>query len=221
MVESLNEQVEVEVINESSSNSLSEKAVELSLSEQIGLIQALLFAASEPVSVKTLSSVTTISEENVQILVNSLMERCEQSESGLEIVKIAGKYQLRTRSIYGGFIRELRAEKPRRLSNAALETLAIIAYRQPIVKSDIEKIRGVDTTPTLKTLMDRDLIKIVGHQSTAGQPALYGTNEEFLKIFGLSSLSELPSLRDLALFEGEPGEIDEIKPEESREEASQ
>ena len=83
-----------------------------------------------------------------------------------------------------------------------------MAYRQPIVKSDIEKLRGVDATPTLKTLLERNLIRIAGHLPTVGQPALYGTGEEFLKVFGISSLSELPTLRDLKDLE-DPGEVEE------------
>jgi segregation and condensation protein B len=99
------------------------------------------------------------------------------------------------------------------LSAAALETLAIVAYRQPIVRSDVEKIRGVDCTPTIKTLLERGLIKILGHQASVGQPALYGTTEEFLKLFGLNSLSELPTLRDLQELERDPGESEEVDEE--------
>ena len=132
----------------------------------------------------------------------------EHEESGIELVCIAGKYQFRTRGKFGSFIREMRAGRPRRLSGQALETLAIVAYRQPIVKADVEKIRGVDATPTIKTLLERKLIKIVGHQASVGQPALFGTTEEFLKLFGLSSLTELPSLRDIKELESDPGESD-------------
>ncbi len=97
-----------------------------------------------------------------------------------------------------------------------METLAIVAYRQPIVRSDVEKIRGVDATPTLKTLIDRGFIKIVGHQETIGQPALYGTTQQFLEVFGLSSLAELPTLRDLQQLEVH-ADVDE-EPEVSEEE---
>jgi segregation and condensation protein B len=129
--------------------------------------------------------------------------------NGFELLKVADKYQFRTRAIFAPYIRELKAERPRRLSAAALETLAVVAYRQPVVKSDIERIRGVDVTPTLKTLLERALVKIVGHQPTAGQPALYGTTEEFLRLFSLNSLAQLPSLRDLREFERDPGESEE------------
>ena len=104
--------------------------------------------------------------------------------------------------------------KPRKLSQAALETLAVVAYQQPVVKSEIDKIRGVDVAPTIKTLLERKLIKILGYQASVGQPALYGTTEDFLSIFGLNALSELPSLRDLKALVKEPGEALETSGEE-------
>jgi segregation and condensation protein B len=135
-----------------------------------------------------------------------IQARFQDSSSGFELVHVAEKYQFRSKAAMAPYLRLLRAEKPRRLSAAALETLSIVAYRQPIVKSDMEKIRGVDVTPTLKTLLERKLIKIIGHQASVGQPALYGTTDEFLKLFGLSSLSALPTLRDLNELESDPGE---------------
>jgi segregation and condensation protein B len=101
------------------------------------------------------------------------------------------------------------AVKPRKLSQAALETLSVVAYQQPIVKSEIDKIRGVDVAPTLKTLLERKIIKIIGYQASVGQPSLYGTTDDFLRIFGLSSLAELPALRDLRALAAEPGEVGE------------
>jgi segregation and condensation protein B len=98
------------------------------------------------------------------------------------------------------------AVRPRRLSQAALETLSVIAYQQPVVKSEIDKIRGVDVAPTIKTLLERNLVKIIGYQASVGQPALYGTTEDFLKVFGLSSLAALPAMRDLKALAKEPGE---------------
>jgi segregation and condensation protein B len=108
--------------------------------------------------------------------------------------------------MYAEYVRNLIAVKPRKLSQAALETLAVIAYQQPVVKSEVDKIRGVDVAPTIKTLLERKLVKILGYQATVGQPALYGTTEDFLSIFGLTSLAELPSLRDLKALAKEPGE---------------
>ena len=123
-------------------------------------------------------------------------------------MEVGAGYQFRTQQRFARYICNLKASKPRRLSAPALETLAIVAYRQPVIKSDVEKLRGVDATPTLKTLLDRGMIRIVGHQSSAGTPALYGTTDEFLKIFGLKSLGELPRLRDLKEMD-DPGESEE------------
>lgn len=171
-----------------------------------GLIEALLFASGEPLSGDKLCEVARCEESELQAVLGTLTERYRTSDSGYELVQVAGKYQLRTKAQFADFIRELRASRPRRLSNAALETLAIIAYRQPIVKSDVEKIRGVDVTPTLKTLLERSLVKILGHQNSVGQPSLFGTTEEFLKLFGLDSLRQLPTLRDIRDLERDPGE---------------
>lgn len=177
---------------------------------QQALLEALIFAAVEPVSCERIAEVTGFSAQQVRQALVAIQERHADEASGFELVQIAGKFQFRTKVAFGKYVRELRAGAPRRLSAAALETLAIIAYRQPIVRGDVERIRGVDVTPTLKTLLDRSLVKIVGHQASIGQPALYGTTEEFLKLFGLNSLAELPSLRDLKEFEAEPGETQDI-----------
>lgn len=186
--------------------------------ERIPLLETLLFASAEPISVQRLSEITKLSQLMIQESLAALKTSLGENGRGLELVEVAGKYQLRTLPKYGGYIRILRAEKPKKLSTQALETLAIIAYRQPIVKSDVEKIRGVDCTPTLKTLLERDLIRIIGHQPTVGQPALYGTTEEFLRVFGMPDLSALPTLRDIGMLENDPGEEGE---ESSQEESEQ
>jgi segregation and condensation protein B len=160
-------------------------------------------------------------EAALSAAIGGIESRLKAETSGFALVQVAGKYQLRTKPQFADFIRELRASRPRRLSQAALETLSIVAYRQPIVKSDIEKIRGVDVAPTLKTLLDRNIVKIVGRQPTVGQPALYGTTEEFLKLFGLNSLSELPTLRDIKELEREPGEGDDANEETTAEGANE
>ncbi len=179
---------------------------ELSDEELPAAVTALLLASGEPLPPSRIADVCGVSVEDVNLAIESVGEWLDRSGAGFEIVNVAGMFQFRTKAVLAPFIRQLKASKPRRLSAAALETLAIIAYRQPIVKSDIEKIRGVDCTPTMKTLMDRRMVKILGHQQTVGQPALYGTSDEFLKVFGLSSLKELPNLKDIREFENEPGE---------------
>ncbi|NLF25216.1 MAG: SMC-Scp complex subunit ScpB, partial [Deltaproteobacteria bacterium] len=153
--------------------------------------------------------VTKLDESVVESALKLLEEHYREAGRGFELVQAAGQYQFRTRACFAPHVQALKVDRPRRLTNAALETLAVIAYRQPIVKSDIEKIRGVDATPTLKTLLDRELIRIMGHKAAVGQPALYGTTERFLKLFGLNSLGELPTLRDLKDLENDPGEAGE------------
>lgn len=176
------------------------------------LVEALLFVSGEPLGFDRLMEITKADEIALRDALQEIDRKFSPAsglQGGFELVRIADKYQFRSRAIFGPYIRELKAERPKRLSAAALETLAVVAYRQPVVKSDIERIRGVDVTPTLKTLLDRSLVKIVGHQPTVGQPALYGTTEEFLKLFGLNSLAQLPSLRDLKELEADPGESGE------------
>lgn len=174
-----------------------------------GTIEALILASGDGLSVERLAEITRLPEERVNAALAEIGARCGGEGRGFELAAAAGLYQFRTKARYAAYVQALKTERPRRLTHAALETLAVIAYRQPVVKSDIEKIRGVDATPTLKTLLDRRLIRIVGHKSTVGQPALYGTTEEFLKLFGLQSLAELPTLRDLKELESDPGEAGE------------
>lgn len=178
--------------------------------ERVALLEALLFANGDPLPLESLAAISKLADLEVREALAGLKTRYEQTNSGVELVEVAGRYQIRTKVFLAPFVRELKAGKPRRLSAAALETLAVIAYRQPVVRSDVEKIRGVDVTPTLKTLLERKLVRIVGHQESVGQPALYGTTDDFLKVFGLSSLSQLPTLRDLKELERDPGEtVDE------------
>ncbi|RMG42016.1 MAG: SMC-Scp complex subunit ScpB [Candidatus Dadabacteria bacterium] len=181
------------------------------LDKKLALVEALLFAYGEPLDPADLKSAAGLEDKELKEVIEELKNRYSSIDRGIELKVISGRYQLRTKPQFASAIGQLKAGRPRRLSPAALETLAIIAYRQPIVRSDIEKLRGVDATPTIKTLLDKKLIKIVGHQATVGQPALYGTTDEFLKLFGISSLSELPTLRDLKELEEDPGEF----PEES------
>jgi segregation and condensation protein B len=174
--------------------------------QDIATLEALLFASGEELPLRRLAEVAGLATSTARATLAALADELAMAPRGVELVEVAGKYLLRTKAVCAPAVRLLKAAKPKRLSAAALETLAVIAYRQPIVKSDIEKIRGVDSSPTLKTLLDRGLIKIAGQQATVGQPALYGTTEEFLKIFGLKSLPELPSLREFVMFARENGE---------------
>jgi segregation and condensation protein B len=178
----------------------------LSDDQKVGLLEALLLASGDPLPISRIEELLGCSKDDVLALAESLKGAYAAENRGLELVNVSSKLQLRTKAIYADYVRNLIAIKPRKLSQAALETLAVIAYQQPVVKSEIDKIRGVDVAPTIKTLLERNLVKILGYQASVGQPALYGTTEEFLSIFGLASLAELPSLRDLKALVKEPGE---------------
>ena len=178
---------------------------ELDAEEHEALIEALVFAHGEPVSLEALATISGFAEDHIKELLGKIKARFDENSAGVELLEMGSRFQFRTRNRFAAFVRELKLLRPRKLSQQALETLAIVAYRQPIVKSDIEKLRGVDATPTLNTLLERKLICIMGHQASVGSPALYGTTDEFLKVFGLRSIADLPSPRDLKELE-DPGE---------------
>jgi segregation and condensation protein B len=179
---------------------------QLTDAQKVGLLEALLLASGDPLPISRIEELLHCKKDDVLKLADTLKQAYSDEAHGLELVLVASKLQLRTKPLYADYVRQLIAVKPRKLSQAALETLAVIAYQQPVVKSEVDKIRGVDVAPTIKTLLERKLIKIIGYQASVGQPALYGTTEDFLSIFGLSALSELPSLRDLKALVKEPGE---------------
>jgi segregation and condensation protein B len=180
--------------------------VELSDAQVTGLLEALLLASGEPLSFARIQEVTNLPKARVKEAAERLKQRYSAEDCGFDVAVVAEKLQLRTKAVFADQVRSLMAVKPRKLSQAALETLAVIAYQQPVVKSEVDKIRGVDVAPTIKTLLERKLIKIMGYQASVGQPALYGTTEDFLQVFGLSSLSALPAMRDLKAIAQEPGE---------------
>ncbi len=178
----------------------------LSELEQVALLEALLLANGDPLSLARIQEVVGWSRSDILARADRLQAALNEDGRGIELVVVAEKLQLRTKAVFADYVRQLMAVKPRKLSQAALETLAVIAYQQPVVKSEIDKIRGVDVAPTIKTLLERKLVKIIGYQASVGQPALYGTTEDFLQVFGLSALSELPALHDLKALVKEPGE---------------
>jgi segregation and condensation protein B len=190
--------------------------------EEVALLEALLLAYGDPMPLGKVQEVFQSSKKEVLGIVDRLQESCLSDARGIEVVVVGEKLQLRTKAGFAEEIRQVMAVKPRRLSQAALETLSVVAYRQPIVKSEIDKIRGVDVSPTLKTLSERQLVKIIGYQASVGQPALYGTTDDFLKVFGLPSLSSLPAIQDLKALISEPGEaqVESDGEQESDEETS-
>jgi segregation and condensation protein B len=210
--ETLEKEVEA-VVEPGSANSRDGEASEsptpqrhLSHTEKVALLEALLLASGEPLSIARIQEIMGGTKADILNIADELQAALTSEARGIELVVVAEKLQLRTKADYADYVRQLMAVRPRRLSQAALETLAVVAYQQPVVKSEIDKIRGVDVAPTLKTLIDRNLVKILGYQASVGQPALYGTTENFLQVFGLPSLSSLPAIQDLRALIKEPGE---------------
>ncbi|AQX53870.1 SMC-Scp complex subunit ScpB [Priestia flexa] len=159
-------------------------------------IESLLFVVGdEGLSIKQLQELLDVSKDEVSIELNKLMKEYEDEKRGLQLVEIAGQFQFATKQEYASYVEKLIEAPPAQsLSQAALETLAIVAYRQPITRAEIEEIRGVKTERPLQTLIGKALLKEAGRAEGAGRAILYGTTKEFLAYFGLKDLSELPPL---------------------------
>lgn len=179
---------------------LSDEVPQLSSENELKCaIEALLFATTEPLSVGRLSKIlgvaTTVAIRSALL---QLMQDYDTTPRGLQIVEVAGGFQMATRPPYAPFIFRLKPSRRRNpLSQATLETLAIIAYKQPITRAEIEAIRGVDSTASIHTLLELGLIDIGGKREVPGRPQLYVTTQHFLKTFGLRSLGDLPSIHEL------------------------
>jgi len=159
---------------------------------QKALIEALLFAAGKPVSVKKLKDLTGLNSKELRSIFEELQSDYLSRDSGLELREVAGAFFMTTQEDHAPFIKKFFAGREQQgLSQAALETLAIIAYKQPVTRLEIEAIRGVKVDKILDRLVGKNLIKEVGRKSTLGRPILYGTTREFLQHFGLNSLSDL------------------------------
>ena len=167
------------------------------ISEIVSIIEALIFVADEPISVKLLTEVLDEDRETVAAALEELRGEYEQREGGLQLREIAGGWQISTRTEYHEEIRKFLKTRPNaKLSLAALETLAVIAYKQPATIPEILEIRGVQSASAIKTLLDKRLIAAKGRKETVGRPMQYGTSKDFLIQFGLRDLSELPSIED-------------------------
>lgn len=183
---------------ESAEGEVPRPADPVSEQELKGIIEALLFVSCDPLP---LDKFTTVLAGQPKVAVHNalkaLQEEYDRQGRGLHVAELAGGFIMMTQPDYAPWITRLNTVKASaRVSRSALETLAIIAYKQPIVRSDVERIRGVDTTGVLRTLLEQKLIRIVGRQDIPGRPILYGTSKVFLQKFGLRDLQDLPSLRD-------------------------
>ena len=167
----------------------------MELNKETALVEAVLFLESEPLTVKMISNKSQLSEEVVEQCLENLKEKYSAEESGIELSMIIGGWCLSPKKEYWDVLKELYGSKREgRLSKSAMETLAIVAYSQPITRAEIESIRGVGVDNMVRLLLDRNLIKEVGRKEAPGRPTLFGTTKEFLKLFRLNSISELPKL---------------------------
>jgi segregation and condensation protein B len=162
------------------------------------IIESLLFVAEEPLTVDRIKRILTPAEATeIRVAVTELSAEYEAREGGFYLDEVAGGYQIRTRPEYNEWIKKLIQPKPLRLSKPALETLVIIAYKQPLIRSDIEHIRGVDCGGVLRVLLERKLIRILGRKELAGRPLIYATTKRFLEVFDLKSLRDLPTPKEI------------------------
>lgn len=164
------------------------------------IVEALLFAANKPMTVRQLQNVFPELErpdkEEIQLAIDSIIQ--DYSERPVELRPVASGYRFQVRQEMSPWVSRLFEEKPPKYSRALLETMAIIAYRQPVTRGDIEDIRGVSvSTHIVRTLLDREWIRVIAHKEVPGRPALYGSTKQFLDYFNLSSLDELPTLQEL------------------------
>ena len=175
----------------------SEEKATRSPAEIMAIVEALIFVADEPVTAKMLAEVIEEDRQTVQAAIEELKNEYDAREGGLQIREIAGGWQLSTRTQFHEEVRKFLKTRPSaRLSLASLETLAVIAYKQPVTVPEILEIRGVQSASAIKTLLDKRLIVAKGRKETVGRPMQYGTSKDFLIQFGLNDLTELPSIED-------------------------
>jgi segregation and condensation protein B len=193
-----------------------EQARALSRAHLTGLVEALIFASDKPIKDREVARLASAPVKQVREVLGEL--RAFYAERGIVLSEIAGGWLFRTAAQFAPFVRELSAERPVRLTRAQVETLAIVAYRQPVTRPEIDDIRGVDSGATLKLLLERDLVRILGKKDEPGRPLLYGTTTQFLEFFGLKSLKDLPTLKEFTELSDESrriaeAELGEVLPE--------
>ncbi|MCE5251651.1 SMC-Scp complex subunit ScpB [bacterium] len=184
---------------------------------QTRIIEAVLFASDAPVEPEKLSLIAGgLSDHEILDIIDSLNREYEEQLRPFRIVEVAGGFQYETLAQYGPFVEKLFHSRTRpKLSRASLETLAIVAYKQPISRAEIDALRGVDSDTPIRTLINRDLIEIAGRSDSVGKPLLYGTTREFLRYFGLNDIKDLPGADELAsMFDG--SEIEPVSPDQLR-----
>lgn len=181
------------------------------------VIESLLFVTDSPLSLQRLSTVLEgVERKEILSILRDLQEEYSASGRGFRLAEVAGGYQMRSSRDNAEWVKKLQRGKPTRLTRATLETLSIIAYKQPISRPEIEDVRGVDVDGVLTTLMERRLIRIVGRKDVVGRPFLYGTTPEFLETFNLKDLSDLPTLKEIEGMTVADPSTGEILPESGK-----
>lgn len=172
------------------------------------LVEALIFVSEAPLSLDRIKEVVgEAGRKDLQRVLSALREEYARTPRGFSLEEVGEGFQFRTRPEHAEWVRRLKKGKPLAMSQPALETLAIVAYRQPLVRAEIEKIRGVDSGAVLRTLLDKKLLRILGKKDIPGRPLVYGTTKRFLEVFGLKDLTGLPTLKDLEGLGPPPAEI--------------
>jgi segregation and condensation protein B len=170
------------------------------------IIEGLIFVSENPLRVDFIQGVLeNVDKMAIQRCLDELANEYRQLDRSFHLVKVAEGFQFRTKPEYASWIQKLKKSKASRLTKAAMETLAIIAYKQPVIRAEIEAIRGVDSGWVLRALLEKNLIRIMGRKAMPGRPIVYGTSKYFLEFFSLETISSLPTLREIQeLGEGEP-----------------
>jgi segregation and condensation protein B len=168
------------------------------MEELKAVIEMLLFISDTPLTVDRMRDIVSEAEKkDILQALSELQQEYEERKGGFHLCEVAGGFQFRTRPDMVCWVKKFRGLRPSTLSPAALETLAVIAYRQPVVKADIDRVRGVDAGGVLKGLLDKKLVKMLGRKDVPGKPMMYGTTKRFLEVFNLQDLSGLPTLREM------------------------
>lgn len=170
---------------------------ELSIARRRSIIEAVIFASEQPVQISEISKILGVSKKEIAVIVDSIIISTKNHDRGIVLEEISGGLVFRTKPELSIWLKLWIKARPMKLSRASMECLAIIAYRQPSTRAEIEEIRGVDSGTIIKNLLEKQIIRILGRKEDVGRPILYGTTKEFLQIFGLKDLSALPTLKDI------------------------
>ncbi len=162
------------------------------------IIESMLFVSEDPLTIDRIKNVLTFADtKEIRNALKVLLDEYESRKGGFFLHEVAGGYQIRTRPEYTEWIKRLVKPNPRRISKASLETLAIIAYKQPVIRSDIEHIRGVDCGGVIRMLLERKLVRVLGRKKIPGRPLIYATTKQFLETFDLKDLKDLPTPKEI------------------------